>query len=147
MIDNPYQAPEADLSRDPRGAAAPPLWNPDAIGNWSLVLTPLFGAVLVARNWRALGEPGRARAASAWFYVGIPLYFFALALPVAGFALLVIWYFLSNRLQAKYVRERFGNDYPRQPWLGPIFITLGLFFCIATLFVLIARTMSRAGYS
>ena len=147
MIDNPYQAPEADLTQNPSAAAvAPPLWNPDAIGNWSLLLTPLFGAFLVARNWQALGEYGRARRASYWFYIGLPLYFFAIALPVAGFALLVIWYFFSNRPQAKYVRERFGTNYPRRPWLAPIGITMGLFFGVTALFIFIARTMFQAGF-
>ena len=43
---------------------------------------PLFGAVIVAQNWKALGDAGRAK--QNWFWVWM-----ALALHVTGFLLLV----------------------------------------------------------
>lgn len=122
MAVNPYQAPAAELSTQPmRHGTAPLLWNPDAVGNWSLLFTPLFGAVLVRKNWRALGQEQRASRALIWAFVTPPIVFAGL-----GFPLLLVWYFASNRPQARYVRERWGADYPRQPW-GKV---LGIAFCI-----------------
>ncbi len=37
------------------------LWNPMAAAYWSLLLTPMFAATLLDKNWRELGEPDSAR--------------------------------------------------------------------------------------
>lgn len=39
---------------------APPLWNPNAAANWSLLFSPVFGALLQMKNWEALGEDDKA---------------------------------------------------------------------------------------
>lgn len=31
------------------------LWNPNAAVNWSVLFTPIFGAWIQAKNWKALG--------------------------------------------------------------------------------------------
>ena len=43
------------------------LWNPSVAANWSIVLTPAFGAWLHASNWRAIGDHGKA--AKSMFYL------------------------------------------------------------------------------
>jgi hypothetical protein len=116
MSANPYQAPTAELrSAEPRAGAAPALWNPDAVGNWSLLFTPVFGAVLIARNWQALGEPKRASRARIWAWLAPPI-----VLVGGAFPLLIAWYFASNRPQARLVKQRWGSDYPRKPWAGAL---------------------------
>ena len=50
-----------------------------------------------------------------------------------GLVLLVTWYITSAKAQAKVVKERFGNDYPRKGWLLPIGVAFG---CIFVFFVL-----------
>src|SRR5687767_6966410 len=123
MTVNPYQAPAANLSPSATQAAvaAPALWNPDAAGNWSLLFTPIFGAILVSKNWQAIGEPKRAASARIWAYVSVPIV--ALGL---GFPLLIIWYFASNRPQSRFVKSQWGANYPRKPWGKPLAIAFVL---------------------
>jgi hypothetical protein len=45
------------------------IWNPNAAASWSVLFTPLFGALLHAQNWTVLGEPERARKSMRWAYV------------------------------------------------------------------------------
>lgn len=135
---NRYAPPRAvveDAKRE-RGEA-PPLWNPNATANWSLVFTPVFGAWLQMRNWRALGETRRADAAKTWLKLSaifLALEMFVLLLPTNTLApwvklfdvvWLLAWYFASGRPHAKWVRERFGPDYPRRPWLRPLLWAFG----------------------
>ena len=64
---NPYAPPQADV--EPVAVetpAAPSLWNPNAAASWSLIFTPIFGAILHMKNWEALGEPQKAAGARSW---------------------------------------------------------------------------------
>ena len=60
------------------------LWNPNSAANWSLVLTPAFGAYLNKLNWKNLGEFGKASTANIWFYVTLALYALILLVGVFG---------------------------------------------------------------
>lgn len=98
------------------------VWHPHGAANWAVLLSPVLGAFLVARNWALLGETDAHRRAMRWFYG--PLAFFLLLSPfvasainlVANFSLLVAWYVLSCNAQLKYLKTRFGNDFQRKPW-------------------------------
>lgn len=136
MSSNPYAPPLAPLDRQPMlGLAAPALWNPDAAGAWSLLLTPIFGSALVWMNWNAIGERSRARTALLWLAASVLVVLTAVVLQ-RGFALLyiILWYFACQRPQTQYVHARWDDSYPRKPWLVPILGTVGGF--IALLFVL-----------
>ena len=131
MNANPYQAPAAELKlHAPEHGAAPELWNPDAAGNWSLFFTPVFGSILIGKNWDALGHADKASRARIWAYVTLPFALFGLGMP-----LLIIWYFSSNRPQARYIKERWGTSYPRKPWGKPLGIAFGVYFGIFVLFM------------
>jgi len=39
---------------------------------------------------------------------------------LTGLPLLLAWYFVSARSQAKEVKDRFGEDYLRHPWGAPL---------------------------
>jgi hypothetical protein len=107
-----------------------PIWNPNATANWSLLFTPGFGSLLQSLNWKVLSEPEKAAASKRWFYFTLALYaalpllsFFIEEESIAdaaargiGFWYLIIWYFVSGRPQARYVKQRYANDYPRKPW-------------------------------
>jgi len=127
---NPYAPPKADVADVVGSQVAPPLWNPNAAANWSLLFSPIFGAFLHMKNWQVLGEPAKASAAKVWVVVGIAV-FVVLALAsalvpnekatdglsrVVAIALLFSWYFASARHQAAYVKARFGTAYPRKGW-------------------------------
>ena len=115
------------------------LWNPNAAANWSLVFTPVFGAYLHARNWRAMGQNERAAGSMKWFYGGLVLYVLFLLIfllvnddkimdgvgRLLGFTYLLVWYFASARAQAKFVKEKYGATYPRKTWGKPLLIGFG----------------------
>ena len=136
---NPYAPPKAAVHPGARsGTSAPSMWNPDAAGAWSLFLTPIFGSILVMLNWRTLGEGSRASSGVGWLIASVLMLFPSLLIPGIGLLWLIVWYFAWQRKQSKYVRERWGKDYPKRGWLTPILIGLGSLFAFGFLFGLIA---------
>src|SRR5438093_5798048 len=141
----------------PTSAARPrPIWNPDAACNWSALLSPAFGAYIHALNWMTLNEPERARSAKAWFYVSLVMTGIYGLLSVVGvdqqavrylaLLYLVTWYFANGRPQARYVKEKYGKDYPRKPWGKPLLIAVALFVAYFVLaFVLVLMAVVVAG--
>ena len=140
MENNPYAAPTAHVEDIVRGAAAPPLWNPNAAAVWSLLFTPIFGAWLQMKNWQALGEAKQAAASRAWAIGNLVVFVGVLALAVLApetklldsvtrilqLVLLISWYVNSARTQVRFVKERFGTGYPRRGWAKPLLIGVGL---------------------
>lgn len=141
MHSNPYAPPKSEVADIQQTAVAPPLWNPNAAANWSLLFSPAFGAFLHMKNWQALGESTKASAAKTWAVVSLSLILGLSALsalaptssPFAsmprsvGLILLLTWYFTSAREQAKYVKEQFGKEYPRRGWAKPLLLALLVF--------------------
>jgi hypothetical protein len=127
MMPPAFDAAPGDIA--PQAPVAPPLWNPHAAACWSLLLTPAFGAWLQMQNWTALGEAEEAAAARRWC-IGVLVLMIGLQLLQAlapslragrlgnfiGLPLLLCWYYLSARPQARYVQERFGKQYPKRGW-------------------------------
>lgn len=122
---------------------------------WSLVLSPAFGAYIHSLNWTTLNEPERARADRVWFLGSLLMTAVYALLPLAGVGpqavrylallYLVIWYFTAGRSQARYVKERYGKDYPRRPWGKPLLITIGLYLAaIVLLFVVVMTVVTVA---
>lgn len=112
---------------------SPPLWNPNALANWSLLLSPLFGAYLVAENYKAMEKSKDAKKAMEWFYSGIAIFLSVLLLSpfhLFGFAMfayvvyLFSWYFMSARKQNSVVVQQYGETYERQPWGKVIVIAI-----------------------
>jgi hypothetical protein len=104
---------------------APSLWNPDALANWSLLLSPLFGSYLVAENYKAMEKPKEAKGAMDWFYIGTATFLSVLLFSpfgLFGVSLLIYvtylfsWFFMSARKQKRVVLSEYGKNYERQPW-------------------------------
>ena len=119
------------------GAIAPPLWNPGISANICLLVPIALGAWLQARNWEALGQPGKARFARFWviadaifvaFWLAAPLLptRFTIALPPMSLLMLVIWYYSSAKPQIRFVQDTYGKHYPRRNWGGPLLVGLTL---------------------
>ena len=131
METNRYAPPRAAVADTHAPDGAPPLWNPNAAANWSLLFSPVFGAWLHMSNWRALGEAAKAEASRRWLIaamavLGAQLFVGRFRPSMIGWANLVAllwllaWYFASARGQARLVKERWGRDYPRRPWSRPL---------------------------
>src|SRR5476649_1558579 len=106
----------------------PALWNPIALSNWSLFLTPIFGTYLVTENYKAMGKKHEAKESLSWFYASIGAILLGWVLiPIFGdygfitwivvyLIYFIIWNFRSARKQNKYILSVYGNKYTRQPW-------------------------------
>jgi hypothetical protein len=136
---------------------APPLWNPNAAGCWSILFTPAFGAYLHAQNAKSLGRDIEAKGNLTTFYLNLAYVVFVLvsifipSIPQPVFtgvsiALLFSWYFSFCKKQAQYVKATYGDNYPRKPWGMPLligFACLIVFFAIVFGLELIANPESR----
>jgi hypothetical protein len=154
-MDNPYAAPEAAVAEIGSAEDRPLLWNPNAAASWSLLFTPVFGAWLHMRNWRALGDPAKASQQGWWIVATIVLTLglacLSIALPenkaldgmsrLGGLGILLAWYFGSAKPQARLVKARYGDAYARRGWGLPLlFGLLGVlaFFVVAVVMVMVA---------
>jgi hypothetical protein len=131
----------------------PHLWNPNAAANWSLLLTPAFGAYLQAANWRALGKSDRATANMVWVWVtavflvvNIGTLFLPnskaidLVMRFGGLGLLLGWYATQGRAQVRYVKQSLADDYVKKKWGLPLLIgvaAIGAYFAVI-LFIALA---------
>ena len=117
-----------------------PVWNPNSIANWSLLLSPIFGAWMSYLNWKALGETDRATASKYWLTGSISWIVSGTLVicitdslvyrigVVAGYVLmLLVWYWAENRNQNSYITSRLGGKYPRRSWFKPLAIALSIF--------------------
>ena len=136
MSINPYQAPTSNVSSNAY-ELAPNLWNPDAAGVWSIFLTPIFGSILISKNWKALGELERHRSSNVWLGVSVLLVITSTFAPFLLFPYIIVWYFSQNRPQTKYLKEKYDGVYPKNGWLKPILIVLAVFIAFLFLSVLL----------
>ncbi len=143
---NPYAAPKALDAESQRVVAtdeAPPLWNPSAAVNWSILFSPVFGSYLHMLNWRAIGDGERAASARTWFVVSVAVLGVNAVLGVlmdnvaltrlsrvVGLAFLITWYYSNARAQITHVKATFGTKYPRRPWSKPLLVGFGMLFSL-----------------
>ena len=142
---NPYAAPKARVGDDV-GGDAPELWGPEAGGAWSLLLSFAFGSWVMMQNWIALDEPERAANSRIWMILSIIVFVIVLAIPgtgLIGLPYLFVWYFLENRPQIKYVKERYGKDYPHRPWTKVVLLALVIVLCAGFVVGLVSALIFR----
>ena len=113
------------------------LWNPNAAANLSLLLTPIFGTYIHAKNWETLGDKSNARKSRIWMYASIAFLIIVIFLPtgfgcVPSIFFLVIWYLISGKKQIKYVREK-NIDYMKKTWIKPVSISTFLLLILIIL--------------
>ena len=118
-MSNPYPPPEKSSrlldSKINNTQPVLELWNPEAAACWSLVFTPIFGSLIISKNWRSIGNIEEATYAKKWVYISliavlgsIVLQFTSLVGSVGQFlpiAFLLLWYFSSVKRQAKYFKN------------------------------------------
>lgn len=121
--------------RKSASADAPSFWNPIALSNWSFFLSPVFGAYLVAENYKAMGNTTEAKRSMDWLYISIAVilagwllmgasggfsrtsgvYAFGIFM-LAYLTTFLVWNFRSARKQHRYILSVYGKNYARQPW-------------------------------
>jgi len=109
---------------------SPALWTPNALANWSVIISPIFGGILASKNWETLGESKKAKSSMYWVYIHIAFWavfpFTDLPIQVA-IVLLAAWYFMSLRPQAKYVKNTFGENFTKKSWKKPLGIGFSVY--------------------
>ncbi len=132
---NHYQAPADDSYHNEE---LPKIWNPNVIGCWALFLTPLFGSVLIMKNWKALGYERQAQQAQLWGIVFLIYVLVAGYLEISASRLsllyLLIWYFFSVKKQVTYVEYELNYQYIKKSILMPVIITVIVIISIITVF-------------
>ncbi|XHS77826.1 hypothetical protein ACFJGW_19230 [Burkholderiaceae bacterium UC74_6] len=137
---NPYAPPTAEVSDLKTLEVSPPLWNPNAAASWSLLFSPVFGAVLHMLNWQAMGQPEKAATSKKWaigtavFLLIIPI--MIVMLPdsrgadavsrIVGFGLLIAWYYSIGKSQNATVLARYGSGYERKGWAKPLLLAVAV---------------------
>ena len=106
------------------------LWNPRAIGLWSIVFSPIFGAVIHAINWKKLNKPNMMWINVIWVILIIIM---ILVLPddtnsIPSLLIWIFWYGLTARKQKEYIEEN-NIDYEPKP-LFKLIAILGGFLII-----------------
>lgn len=145
---NPYAPPQTEANTNPARAKKgqpPALFNPNAAANWSLLLTPAFGAFLHWRNWKALGEDkGLAWFAGCALVVPFLGAMSAARVPGVGLLFLGLWYFSAARPQVKFVEERWGTDYPRRSMLSAVLSGVAILVLGTLLLLFLVSSAFRA---
>jgi hypothetical protein len=142
-------------------AQRPALWNPNAAGLWSVLLTPAFGAYLHAANWRTLGKPERASANMVWVWGTVAfmlLVIVTIFLPPSTFidavarggsiGLLVGWYYTEGKRQTQYLNATFPDGYTKRGWARPLALGVAflLGYFVIVILVLLAVDLYRSNY-
>lgn len=122
METSSYSTTKSELPVEEYPKVAPTLWNPDIAGVWSVFFTPIFGSILVLKNWQAIGDEGRVKAAKIWLLVSILMLIPVAFIPLLALIYLITWYFAWQRNQTKFIKEQWGKDYPRKSWGVPLLL-------------------------
>ena len=104
------------------------IWNPERVGVLSLFLTPIWGSILLSKNWKSLNCPERARKVNAWGWIWLIVlitYLFVAAnflenvINVLIIPLLIIWYLKVVQEQVNYLKNN-NMGYDKKGLLNPI---------------------------
>lgn len=112
----------------------PKLWNP-SVATWlSVIMSPLFGMLIHALNWRAIGRSDLAKTNVIWAIASF------VALPILGLvfkhqflcmiAVVAAWHFLHGSAQEKFIKEHYGTNYEKKSWWIPVGIFLGILIAL-----------------
>ena len=153
LDDNRYAPPKALVEgASPEHGEAPPLWNPNAAANWSLLFSPVFGTWLHWKNWQALGDHQRAATARNWLVTAAVVLLAAVGVALTvgaggralNFLFLLAWYFAAAKPQARLVKERYGDRYPRRSWWQPLGIAIGALVGLCVVIVVLAMMLGSS---
>lgn len=136
-------SPTSSHTRSSQESAQPALWNPFVARALSLVFSPIFGSLVIAKNWKTLGEDQKEERSMLWVYGFFANWFLVLFLPenVDAFFLAVFWVaclawaLTDAEKQIRFVKEKYGKDYLHKSWLTPVGLAIAGCVAYAVLFV------------
>lgn len=132
------------------------LWNPNAVGCWALLFTPIFGSYLLYKNAKQLNDLESQSKAKNWIIAGFAIWIISIFCMIQfpnntgltnGFSFwyLILWYFFLVRKQVEKLENQCGGHYLRfsqKEWfisilIGVVFraILIGLSSGIVLLFM------------
>ena len=146
-VDNPYQPPAAPAPAEPSPSSAR-LFKVSGVGLATFFSSVMGGGLLMAANYRALGEHDKARRAFLYSLLGgVAALGVAFMLPDGvGYALaltllqLVVMVWLAKREQGhRIASDRRAGSRPRSNWLA---VGIGLLVLIVQFVVVIAIALA-----
>lgn len=103
---------------------SPELWNPAAAANWSLLFTPMLGAIVHMKNWETLGDASAVKKSKIWAIIAAVVFVASVVMlekPAPVILLVTIaWYIESARKQMAFVKSKWGTTYTRRSWRVPL---------------------------
>jgi len=156
MSSNPYIPPQANLDVEAKGDPSAPIWNPVAAAAWSLLFSPVFGALVQMKNWQALGKPDEAALAMRWAIANgvilVVLIVLTISMPEStlmgvlgnfgGFILLLTWYFANGRQQIDFVSFSYGKTYERRGWGIALLCGVGGYLVVIVIGIIVGIIMA-----
>jgi hypothetical protein len=100
----------------------------ERVGVLSLFLTPIWGSIVLSKNWKSLNCPERARKVNAWGWIWLIVlitYLFVVAnflenvINILIIPLLIIWYLKFVQEQVNYLKNN-NISYDKKGLLNPI---------------------------
>ena len=125
--------PIINLPPERKASKTPEIWNPDTVGVFSFFLTPVWGSILLSKNWESLKNHEKAGKARMWGWVWLIIVIAFILLPesVANIPtifpfilLLIVWYYIVVKEQANYLKIT-EISYYKNAWLKPLLLGIG----------------------
>ena len=135
------------MSEDLSEKEIPEMWNPQAAINWSILLTPVFGAWIQAQNWQQLGNEREKKKSYLWMVFSIIcvliIPFISIPKPfsnIGSLVFLLIWYLLNGKEQLEFFKNN-NLKYEKKSWLKPVSIGLA---GVVIIFVITVQLLSSS---
>lgn len=114
------------------------IWNPNALGCWALLVTPLCSSYLLYKNAEKFNDVDSMKACRDWSIAYLVLLIFSIFILILnpeyqngvngiGLWYLIIWYFQLVKKEVKKTKQRLGENYERPSTLEWfLFVVIGL---------------------
>ena len=81
----------------------------------------------------------KVRSARWWLIASILMLVPTMIFGAVGFLYLIVWYFAWQKPQATFVKESWGDEYPRKSWAQPLLIAFCCWFGVIFLVFAVVR--------
>ncbi|MEJ2453489.1 MAG: hypothetical protein P8103_04965 [Candidatus Thiodiazotropha sp.] len=85
-----------------------------------MFFTPVFGSILLLRDWQAIGDNDQVKLGWIWLAVSLCVVIVTMFVGKYGLVYLIVWYFAWQKRQTEYITEKWRKDIPRKGWILPL---------------------------